>query len=134
MAETILAFDIGLKRTGVASGNSFNKSANPAGQIAVIRGRHDWPAIDHLIHEWQPDQIVVGNPNSDDPHLNKAINRFKSHIQRFHKIPIITVDERLTSSAANQELAERNLSVARKTEMRDQIAACLILETYFNTA
>ncbi len=132
MSEVILAFDIGLKRTGVASGQSFSKSAHPAGQITVIRGRHDWPAVDDIIEQWQPDIIVIGDPQSDDPHLNKAINRFKSHIQRFHKISIIDVNERLTSVAANQELSAHRLSQTRKTEMRDQVAACLILETYFN--
>jgi len=133
VANTLLAFDIGLKRTGVASGNSFNNTANPAGQITVVRGRHDWPAVDNLIERWLPDYIVIGDPGSQDPHLNKAINRFKSHIQRHHKLPIIDVNERLTSDAANQALRERGLSVSRKTEMRDQVAACLILETYFNS-
>lgn len=133
MSDTILAFDIGLKRTGVATGQTFTKTTSPAGQIAVTRGRHDWPAIDDLVQQWSPDLIVIGDPKTDDPHLNKAINRFKSHIQLHHKIRIIDVNERLTSSAANQVLAEHSMSQARKTEMRDQVAACLILETYFNS-
>jgi len=132
MSDNVLAFDIGLKRTGVASGQSITKSANPAGQITVVRGRHDWPAVDSLVEEWCPDIIVVGDPQSDDPHLNKAINRFKHHIQRFHKLPVVDVNEHLTSSAANQELSGRGLSKTRKTELRDQVAACLILETYFS--
>lgn len=132
-AETFLAFDIGLKRTGVASGSLFTKSASPAGMIVVSNGRHDWAGVDALIEEWQPDAIVVGDPQSNDPHLNKAINRFKSHIHSLHKRPIIDVDERLTSSAANESLAKRGLSEQRKTELRDQVAAALILETYFNS-
>ncbi|GAA6140069.1 Holliday junction resolvase RuvX [Arenicella sp. 4NH20-0111] len=132
MDITVLALDIGLKRTGVACGHSYTGSATPAGQLTVTRGRHDWPGLDSLISEWEPDQIVIGDPESSDPHLNKAINRVKSHIQQHHKIPIIDVNERLTSSAANSELAARGLTERRKTEMRDQIAACLILETYFN--
>ncbi len=133
MSQTLLAFDIGLKRTGVATGQTLTKTSSPAGQVAVTRGRHDWPAVDDLIQQWAPDLIVIGDPQTDDPHLNKAINRFKSHIQRHHKIPTVDINEQLTSSAANQALAQRTMSQARKTEMRDQIAACLILETYFNT-
>lgn len=133
MVNTILAFDIGLKRTGVASGQTMTRNANPAGQVTVVRGRHDWAAIDNLIEQWCPDLIIVGDPQTDDPHLNKAINRFKSHIQRFHKLPILAVNERLSSNAASQELAGRGVSLARKTELRDQVAACLILETYFNS-
>lgn len=132
-ASIFLAFDIGLKRTGAASGSMLNRSASPAGAIVVSNGRHDWAGVDALCEEWEPDAIIIGDPNSSDPHLNKAINRFKSHIQRWHKLPIVDVDERLTSAAANQSLSQRNLSQQRKTELRDQIAACLILETYLNS-
>ena len=132
-AETFLAFDIGLKRTGVANGGLFTKAATPAGALFVVNGRHDWVGVDALIEEWAPDAIVIGDPKSSDPHLNKAINRFKSHIHRWHKLPIIDVDERLTSSAANHQLSQRGLNQQRKTELRDQVAASLILETYFNS-
>jgi putative Holliday junction resolvase len=132
-AETFLAFDIGLKRTGAACGVVFTKSASPAGMIVVNNGRHDWVEVDALISEWQPDAIIVGDPNTSDPHLNKAINRFKSHIHQWHKLPILDVDETLTSVAANEDLHSRGLSQQRKTELRDQVAACLILETYFNS-
>jgi len=132
-STTVLALDVGLKRTGVASGQVLTYTANPCGSIQVRNGRADWPHLDKLIAEWQPAQIVIGDPCSTDPHLNKAINRIKSHIQQNHKLPIIDVDERLTSSAANAALSNRGLSEKRKTEMRDQIAACLILETYFHS-
>ena len=132
-AESFIAFDIGLKRTGAACGSLFTKSATPAGTIVVSNGRHDWAGVDALIEQWQPDAIITGDPQSSDPHLNKAINRFKSHIHRWHKLPIIDVDERLTSSAANVSLEQRGLSQQRKTELRDQVAAALILETYFNS-
>lgn len=132
-AETFLAFDIGLKRTGAASGVVLTKSATPAGMIVVNNGRHDWAEVDQIIEEWQPDAIVIGDPKTKDPHLNKAINRFKSHIHRWHKCPIIDVNETLTSVAANECLHDRGLSQQRKTELRDQVAACLILETYFNS-
>jgi len=135
MATTgvFLAFDIGLKRTGVASGHSLTKSARPAGQLLVKNGRPDWTQVDKLIEEWQPAILVIGDPQTNDPALKKVINRFKSHIQQQHKLPIIEVDERLSSSAANAEINDQGFSVDKKTELRDQIAACLILETYFNS-
>ena len=128
-----LAFDIGLKRTGVAVGQSINKTARPVTQLLVSNGRHDWAAIDTLIQQWQPNLIVIGKANSSDPHLNKAINRFKSHIQQNHKLPIFEMDERLTSVAANAEIADHGFSTERKVLLRDQVAACLILESYFNS-
>ena len=128
-----LAFDVGLKRTGVASGQLLTGTATPCGSISVSNGRLDWAALDKMIHDWQPEGIVIGDPGTSDPHLKKVINRFKSHIQQNHKLPITDIDERLTSNAANQSLADRGLSEAKKTELRDQIAACLILETFFNS-
>lgn len=130
---TALCFDVGLKRTGVASGQSITATAHPAGQLIVTGGRHNWQELDKLMTEWQPNLIVVGDPSSSDPALCKAINRLKSHIQKNHKLPIIDVDERLSTNAANIELADGGLSQARKTALRDQVAACLILESYFNS-
>jgi len=129
--STVLAFDIGLKRTGVASGQALTASASPVDVIKVNNGRHDWQHLDLLIKEWQPITIVIGQPNSQDTALNKAINRFKSHIQQIHKLAIIEVDETLTSHAANNEMAGQGKSIKEKTKLRDQIAACLILESYF---
>lgn len=131
--KVLLAFDIGLKRTGVASGHTMTKAARPAGQLLVKNGRFDWPQVDKLLKEWQPCALVIGDPNSDDPALKKAINRFKSHIQQQHKIPLIDVDERLSSAAANAEIADQGFSTERKILLRDQVAACLILESYFNS-
>ena len=131
--ETILAFDVGLKRTGVASGQTQTKTAQVAGLLHVKNGQFDWLEVDKIILKWEPNRIVIGDPKTDDPHLNKAINRLKSHIQQQHKLPIIDVDETLSSVAANNELAKSDLNVERKTKLRDQLAACLILETYFSS-
>ncbi len=135
--QTVLAFDIGLKRTGVACGQTFTKTANPAGQLTVNNGRFDWSKLDSLLNEWQPQLIVIGDPQATDPHLNKVVNRFKSYIQQQHKIPIVQVNETLTSSAANTELSDNQLqgklTTERKIKLRDQVAACLILESYFHS-
>jgi putative Holliday junction resolvase len=132
-AHTILCFDIGLKRTGVASGQSLTRSANPAGQLIVSNGRHDWVQLDKIIEQWQPTLIVIGDPKTDSSHLKKSINRFKSYVQQNHKISIVEVDETLSSNSANVELANRGFTQSRKTELRDQVAACLILQSYFNS-
>ena len=131
--ETLLAFDVGLKRTGVASGQTQTKTAQVAGLLHVKNGKFDWLEVDKLILKWEPNRIIIGDPKTDDPHLNKAINRLKSYIQQNHKLPIIDVDETLSSVTANNELTKSKLNVDRKIELRDQLAACLILETYFSS-
>lgn len=128
-----LGFDIGLKRTGVAVGQSLNKKARAAGLIQGSDGQMDWSHLKKLVEEWRPDAIIIGDPATNDPHLNKLINRFKSNIQQNHKIPIFDFSEELTSACANAELRDSDLSTRNKIEMRDQVAACLILEAYFNS-
>lgn len=129
--KTILCFDIGLKRTGMAVGQTISRTAETAGQIRGNNGQLDWTELNKAISKWQPNVIVIGDPKTDDTHLNKLINRFKSYIQQNHKLPIFEVDEKLTSSSANAELHDSGFSIKKKTELRDQIAACLILESYF---
>lgn len=131
--STVLAFDIGLKRTGVATGQTLSCSANPLDLIKVNNGQHDWIKLDKLIAEWAPSTIVIGQPNTQDASLNKAINRFKSYIQKTHKLSVVEIDETLSSHAANQEMAGIIKSNKDKTRLRDQVAACLILESYFRT-
>ena len=138
MSETVLAFDIGLKRIGVASGSRLTMRAHPAGQIKAGNGQFERQKLDEIINEWQPNSIVIGNPNTTDTHLKKLINRFTSHIQQQHKIPIFEIDEELTTEAANTELTEtkqqgHGLTTDNKIELRDQIAACLILESFLNS-
>ena len=87
--STFLGFDIGLKRTGVASGHTLTKTANPAGQLIVTNGRFDWLQVDKLINQWQPSALVIGDPKTEDPALKKVINRFKSHIQQTINSPFM---------------------------------------------
>lgn len=129
----VLALDVGLRRTGVAVGQTLTGTAQPCATLAADRGRLDWDQFDRLIKEWQPACIVIGDPQTTDPHLNKLINRIKSHIQQNHKLPIHSMNEHLSSSAANAVLADRGLSQSQKIALRDQVAACLILESYFHS-
>ena len=129
--EIVLAFDVGLKRTGIASGQTLTRTATPAGRLAVKNGQFEWTEVDRLISRWEPDRIAIGDPKTADPHLKKVINRLKSHIQQHHKLPIVDVDETLTSALVSSDLAHSGLGIADKTAIRDQLAACLILEGYF---
>lgn len=130
---TLLAFDLGLRRTGVAVGHSPDKPSQPAGVVKVSNGRPDWQQVDRLIARWQPQRLVIGDPRSDDAALLKLVNRFRSHIQQNHKLPIVVCDESYTTDAANAELAERGIKGKDKIAMRDQVAACLILDAYLHS-
>jgi putative Holliday junction resolvase len=129
--DSVLAFDVGLKRTGVAVGSRLSGAAQAETTISGARGQLDWAAVDQLLQRWQPTVCVIGDPHTSDPHLNKLIRRLTHYLQQ-RKIRVVTVDERLTSVKANEALAEHKLSTRRKVELRDQLAACLILESYLS--
>jgi len=132
-AKIALAFDIGLKRTGLAVGQTLTQTVQTAGQLIANNGQLDWNALDKKLEEWQPDIIVVGDPQTNDPHLNKLINRFKSYIQKNYNRPIININEELSSASANSDLESENISLEKKIKLRDQVAACLILKSYFTS-
>ncbi|MEO0369797.1 MAG: Holliday junction resolvase RuvX [Pseudomonadota bacterium] len=127
---TVIGFDVGLKRTGAAIGSTNSGKAQPVGKLDVVRGQHDWQAIDQLLQEWQPALAIIGSGSKHDAALSKAINRLVHHLQS-HKIKVKKVDETLSTAQANSELSDIS-TAGNKTELRDQIAACLILESYLN--
>ena len=125
-ALTILSFDFGTRRVGVAVGNSISKSGQALVTIAASSSDILFKEIELLIAEWQPDQLVVGKPTHPDgaPHemTAKAI-RFGNQLHgRFH-LPVVWVDERYTS-----------VVLEGNSEMHDNLdahSAVLILEQYF---
>jgi len=99
---SFLAFDFGLKRTGVAAGNSLLRQASPLTTVAA-EGDARFERIARLIAEWQPDALVVGVPVHPDgaPHDNtRRAQRFARQLQgRFH-LPVHEVDERYSTTEA----------------------------------
>jgi putative Holliday junction resolvase len=120
----LLAFDYGLKRTGVASGQRLLGQATPLTTIAA-EGDARFDRIAALIREWQPDALVVGVPRHPDgaAHENtRRAQRFARQLQgRFH-LPVCEVDERYSTVEVE--------SGGRRGDV-DAAAAALILEQYF---
>jgi putative Holliday junction resolvase len=133
--ETILAFDFGLRRIGVAVGQQVTASANP---LAVIQNSDDGPdgaAIDKLVSEWQPARIIVGMPTHADgspSEIAAKVRGFIGELARFER-PVETEDERYSSLEAEELLkSERALGLRGRLskEMIDSAAATLIAERW----
>lgn len=133
---TVLAFDFGEKRIGVAIGE---KELNQAHPLAVIRVRDETQrnkSIDALIREWQPGQLVVGLPAHLDgtPHAMTALcQRFAAGLAEFFHLPVALVDERLTSADAESRLRESGHNAKTMKPLLDAVAAQLILQTWFDS-
>ena len=135
-AEVILAFDYGVRRIGVAVGQTTTGTASPAGVIPV-HGTPDWPAIERCVREWTPGRLLVGVPYNMDGTatvLTATCRAFADELARRFGLPVDCVDERLTSAAATADLRDARRSGARTRRIRredvDAHAARLILETW----
>jgi putative Holliday junction resolvase len=133
--ETIVAFDFGLRRIGVAVGQDITGSASPLGIVSNGENGPDFDHIAALLKEWRPVRLVVGMPLhiDDSPgDLEPTIRDFVAQLKRF-KLPIERVDERHTSQEAEQVLKNARQSGSRgriKKEHVDSAAAVLIAERY----
>ena len=130
---TLLGFDYGSHKIGVAVGQTLTQSANPLTTLGNTRGKPDWPQIGRLIREWEPLALVVGHPfEMTDREANNAApaKKFARQLHgRFH-LPVHLVDERLTTREA---WADLGAEAARDVTRVDSYAAKLILETWLRS-
>jgi len=132
---TLLAFDFGIKRIGVAVGNSIAHTTRPLVTLHGEQNEIRFAAIAALINEWQPAALVVGLPCNDDgtPHeMTRLCRRFANRLKGRFNLPTILVDERYTSASASAQLTEMGVRGIRQKPMIDQVAAQHILQAYFD--
>ena len=126
---TILAFDFGLKRIGVAVGEPELGTAHPLPAIAAP----GFDAISRLVKEWQPSKLVVGLPVAEQgAHpLAHRVERFARQLEGRFRRPVARVDERFTSVEAESLLKESGARSPSKKSI-DSVAAQLILQQYLD--
>ena len=123
--QTFLAFDYGLKRTGVASGNRLTRTASAQGSIAA-EGDARFAAISLKIREWQPDALVVGIPFHPDgaSHDNTArARKFARQLRGRFGLQVFEVDERYSTTEA----------LSQGAPDADAASACIILEQFLRS-
>ncbi len=132
---TVLAFDFGERRIGVAVGELQLGVAHPLDTIDAEANDVRFARIEALVNEWQPVLLLVGLPLALDgsEHAMTALaRRFAQRLQGRYGIETRLVDERLTSVEAEQQARDLGLDVRKARAKIDQLAAKLILESYFN--
>ena len=141
-AVTVLGFDVGAKRIGVAVGNAVSGSARDLAVVDMRDDVADWGAVDRLLREWRPDALVVGDPRTpgDDgrsadltqPSRERA-RRFARDAARRYPQPVWMVDERMSSIDAAARFAEGRAAGARRrsgARNLDAVAAAIIVERW----
>lgn len=134
---TVLGFDVGSRRIGVAVGSAFGTGARALAVVDVHAQGPDWPAIDKLNKEWRPDGLVVGDPmtlDGGDQPIRKRAHAFARELHARYQLPVVMIDERASSIEAAQRFAnERAEGRKRRRDAAalDAVAAAVIIERWF---
>ena len=123
--DTILGFDFGIKRIGVAIGNTMIRQAQPLSVIKEIANEPRFAAIATLIADWRPSRLVVGlpfHPDGAEHEMTARCRRFANQLHGRFNLPMVLVDERYSSAVIT----------AKRGEVIDDRAAAIILQQYFD--
>ena len=137
--KIVLAFDFGLRRIGVACGDTVSRTASALEAVLVNSKGPRWEAIDALMRDWQPDMAVVGLPynvDGSDSSMTGAARGFAAELTRRYTMEVALVDERYSSLEAESRLKSARESGLRRRRVAkadvDAAAACVILERWFS--
>ena len=136
-ARVVLAFDFGLKRIGIASGDTLTRTAAPRGTFANSPAGPDWPGIDREVKSLGPDLLVVGAPYNDDGSPGRIAGlatAFAQELTQRYGLKVERMDEGYSSTEADSLLREQRASGQRRKSVRkgdvDSAAAAVILESW----
>jgi putative holliday junction resolvase len=130
----LIGFDFGMKRIGVAIGQTITQTARPLDTIQAKDGNPNWNAVSKLIKKWQPDALVVGIPlNMDgtDQPISQNARFFAESLREHFNLPVHAIDERLTTKDARERLFIQGGFKALQDGQVDRVAAQLILQNWF---
>ena len=137
--EIVLALDFGLKRIGIASGDTLTRIAHPRTTIQNGPKGPDWPALTRILADTRPARIAVGEPYNADGSasaLTDAARRFAAELAQRCQLHVDLVDERWSSQDAEERLRDARASGERRKrvtrEAVDATAAAVILERWFS--
>ncbi len=128
--HSYLGFDYGTRRIGIAVGQEITRTATGVETLQSVNNKPDWAGITRLIGDWQPAALVVGLPlNMDDSENPRTalVKRFCNQLRERYKLPVHTMDERLSTIEAQHLLAQ---SGSKRGQDSDKLAAQLILQSW----
>ena len=135
---TVLGFDVGAKRIGIAVGNCISMSAREVGVLDVFDSQIDWPSLNRWITEWMPQALVVGDPQTldgGDQASRQRARKFAIEIGKRYQLPVEQIDERNSSIEAAQRFAQARREGTKKRHQAanlDALAAVIIVERWLN--
>ena len=127
MIDIVLGFDFGIKRIGIAMGNTLTGQAQPLKVVSAIDNATRFQIIGELIAQWQPARLIVGEPRHPDGaehDMTLRSRRFANQLHGRFNLPVELVDERYSSAVI----------ASKRGEVIDDKAAAIILQQYFDAS
>ncbi len=131
--EVLLGFDFGMKRIGIAVGQTVTKTARPLTTINATEGVPQWTILDKIIRTWQPDACIIGIPlNMDgtEQPITQIARQFAQQLHERYQLPIHEMDERLSTKDARERVFTEGGYKALQDRQIDSVAAQLILQNW----
>jgi putative Holliday junction resolvase len=132
---TVLAFDFGTRKIGVAVGNTMVRVAHPLTTIRAEASAARFAAIAALVAEWRPARLVVGRPlhaDGAEHEMTARAERFARQLEGRFRVPVARVDERFTTKSAAQTLGDAGVRGRARRAAQDEVAAQTILQAFFD--
>jgi putative Holliday junction resolvase len=133
MIQTVLGFDFGEQRIGVASGQTITRQASPLITLNAVQQKPDWQAIEKLIADWRPDALIIGIPtylDGSDSDMTRRARRFGRQLEGRFSLPVFEVNESLTSFEAEQTLKKNKKLGQHNKQDIDKMAAAIIVQSW----
>jgi putative Holliday junction resolvase len=134
--RSVIGFDFGLKRIGLATGQLITATATPLVTLQAVNQAPDWENIEKHIRQWKPDALIVGIPyltDGGESEITRAARNFSNKLAHRFGLPVYTVDESLSSFEAEAVLRQgMKISKHNKHEV-DKMAAAIIVQRWLDS-
>ena len=132
---TVLGIDYGLKRIGIATGQTITGSASPVTTLEQINGSPNWSEIEQLITQWKPQALIVGMPyylDGTENDMTKIVEAFCLELEQRFALPVFKINEALTSYEA-EEMLKINTKIGKHNKHEiDKMAAAIIVQNWLD--
>lgn len=132
---TVLGFDYGTRRIGIASGQTITSTATPITTLTAVDSSPDWDGIQQLIKQWNPDALIVGIPyflDGKESEMTKTVQNFCDELEKRFNKSVLKVNETLSSYEAEQAL-KKKLKIGKHNKQEiDKMAAAIIVQSWLD--
>ena len=132
---TVLGIDYGLKRIGIATGQTITGSASPITTLNQINGSPDWNALEQIIAQWKPQALIVGMPyylDGKENDMTKIVEAFCLELEQRFPLPVFKINEALSSYEA-EEMLKKNTKIGKHNKHEiDKMAAAIIVQNWLD--